>query len=162
SSRADVDGSQQRHGSFTVARNMMSSDPGAESVAALQSYAELVKRKGELVAQDLVLALRDGRAIVRANAALGLAALGHTGRDLLPFVRDSEALVAQSAAEALLHLLGAQREHLVAIAAALDGARPEVIDTVVKMFAELVGHADAELIGVLDTADRGAASAVVD
>src|SRR5262249_49738421 len=82
--------------------------------------------------------------------------------DLLPFLRDSDALVARSAAEALLHLAGAQREHLVAIAAALDGARPEVVETVAKMFAELVGKADVELVGVLDTADRGAAKAVID
>jgi len=121
---------------------MLSSDLAIEPPIALQSYAELVKRKGELVAQDLVLALRDGRAIIRANAALGLAAVGYTGRDLVPFLRDSEALVARSAAEALLHLARAQREHLVAIAAALDGARPEVVDTVERMFAELVGHAD--------------------
>src|SRR5262245_33315482 len=155
-------GSQHRGESSTVVRHMTRSDAGVELSIAPLTYAELVKRKGELVAPDLVLALRDGRAIVRANASLGLAAVGYTGRDLLPFLRDSEALVARSAAEALLHLAGAQREHLVAIAAALDGARPEVVDTVVKMFAELVGHADAELIGVLDTADRGAASAVVD
>ncbi len=141
---------------------MTRSDLAAEAPITLLSHAELVKRKGELVAQDLVLALRDGRAIVRANAALGLAALGHTGRDLLPFLRDSEALVAQSAAEALLHLLRAQREHLVAIAAALDGARPEVVDTVIRMFGELVGQADVELVGVLDTADRGAAHAVIE
>lgn len=141
---------------------MTEPDPGAEPPVARLSYAEQVKRKGELVATDLVLALRDGRAIVRANAALGLAALGYTGRDLVPFLRDSDALVAQSAAEALLHLRRAQREHLGAIAAALDGARPEVVDHVVKMFAELVGHADAELVGVLDTADRGAANAVVE
>src|ERR1041384_1543144 len=103
---------------------MSNADAGAESSVALQSYAELVKRKGELVAQDLVLALRDGRAVIRANAALGLAALGYTGRDLLPFLRDSECLVAQSAAAALLHLAPAQREHLVAIAAALEVTRP--------------------------------------
>ena len=141
---------------------MLGSDSVVEPPVALLSYAELVKRKGELVAQDLVLALRDGRAVIRANAALGLAALGYTGRDLLPFLRDSEALVAQSAAEALLHLARAQREHLVAIAAALDGARPEVVDTVTRMFAELVGQTDVELVGVLDTADRGAANAVVE
>ena len=141
---------------------MTRSDAGVEPPIALQSYDELVKRKGELVAPDLVLALRDGRAIVRANAALGLAAVGYTGRDLLPFLRDSEPVVARSAAEALLHLARAQREHLVAIAAALDGARPEVVDTVARMFAELVGQADVELVGVLDTADRGAANAVVD
>jgi hypothetical protein len=135
---------------------------GVEPAVARVSYDELVKRKGELVAPDLVLALRDGRTVVRANAALGLAAVGYTGRDLLPFLRDSEAVVAQSAAEALLHLGRAQREHLPAIAAALDGARPEVVDTVTRMFAELVGAADAELTGVLDTADRDAANAVVD
>jgi hypothetical protein len=135
---------------------------GVEPAVARVSYDELVKRKGELVAPDLVLALRDGRSVIRANAALGLAAVGYTGRDLLPFLRDSEAVVAQSAAEALLHLGRAQREHLPAIAAALDGARPEVVDTVTRMFAELIGAADAELIGVLDTADRDAANAVVD
>src|ERR1041384_7267107 len=141
---------------------MSNADAGAESSVALQSYAELVKRKGELVAQDLVLGLRDGRAIIRANAALGLAALGYPGRDLLPFLRDSEAIVARSAAEALVHLSQAQRAHLVPIAAALDGARPEVVDTITRMFAELVGRADVELVGVLDTADRGAANAVVE
>ena len=127
----------------------------------LLSYDEVVKRKGDLNASDLVLALRDGRAIVRANAALGLAALGHAGRDLVPFLRDSEALAATAAAEALVHLGRAQREHLVAIAAALDGARPDVVALIVRMFSELIGQADSELIGVLDTADRGAASAVV-
>lgn len=141
---------------------MMRMGAGVEPAVARVSYDELVKRKGELVAPDLVLALRDGRTVVRANAALGLAAVGYTGRDLLPFLRDSEAVVAQSAAEALLHLGRAQREHLPAIAAALDGARPEVVDTVTRMFAELVGAADAELTGVLDTADRDAANAVVD
>src|SRR5215471_4937409 len=141
---------------------MMRMGAGVEPAVARVSYDELVKRKGELVAPDLVLALRDGRAVVRANAALGLAAVGYTGRDLLPFLRDSEALVARSAAEALLHLARAQREHLVPIAAALDGARPEVVDTVERMFAELVGPADGELVGVLDTADRGAANAVVE
>ncbi|HZJ64568.1 MAG TPA: HEAT repeat domain-containing protein, partial [Kofleriaceae bacterium] len=140
---------------------MTRSDAGEPAVALL-SYAELVKRKDELVAQEQVLALRDGRAIVRANAALGLAAVGYTGRDLLPFLRDSEAIVARSAAEALLHLARAQREHLAPIAAALDGARPEVVDTIVTMFSALVGQADAELVGVLDTADRDAAGAVVE
>jgi HEAT repeat protein len=141
---------------------MTRSDVAAEAPVALLSYAELLEHKGELVASDLVLALRDGRAVIRANAALGLAALGHTGRDLLPFLRDSEPLVARSVAEALLHLARAQREHLVAIAAALDGARPEVVDTIIRMFAELVGQASVELIGVLDTADRGAANAVIE
>src|ERR1044071_6607467 len=96
---ARIGSSQRGGGSFTVGGYMLSSDLAIEPPIALQSYAELVKRKGELVAQDLVLALRDGRAIIRANAALGLAAVGYAGRDLLPFLRDSEALVARSAAE---------------------------------------------------------------
>lgn len=125
------------------------------------SHAELVKAKADLVVEDLVLALRDGRAIVRANAALGLAALGHTGGDLSPFLRDAEPHVARAAAEAIGHLGLAQRAHLVKIAAALDGARAEVVDTVVAMFSELIGKADAELIGVLDTSETVAASAMV-
>ncbi|HVV88565.1 MAG TPA: hypothetical protein VHE35_36225, partial [Kofleriaceae bacterium] len=123
---------------------------------------ELERRAGELSAPDLVLGLRDGRKVVRANAALGLAVVGYTGRDLVPFLRDSEAIVARAAGLALVHLGRAQRDNLVTIAGALDGARPEVVDLVVRMFSELIGQADAELVGVLDTADRLAAKAMVD
>jgi HEAT repeat protein len=125
------------------------------------TYAELIASRGQLDAQELVLRLRDGRPIVRANAALGLAALGHTGGDLVPFLRDGDPRVALAAAEALAHLGAAQRGHLVAIARALDGARPEVAETVQGMFAELVGEADAELVSVLDTGHEVAASTVV-
>ena len=48
------------------------------------TYAELVAAKGGLVADDLVRRLGDGRAVVRANAALGLAALGRAGGELVP------------------------------------------------------------------------------
>jgi hypothetical protein len=126
------------------------------------TYEELAKLKGELSAADLVMRLRDGRAQVRINAALGLAVVGHGGRDLVPFLRDSEASVARATGEALVMLGRAQREHLAAIAAALDGARPEVVELVVHMFAELIGKADGDLVGVLDSADRSAAQAVVD
>jgi HEAT repeat protein len=125
------------------------------------TFAELVASRGQLDPQDLVLRLRDGRPIVRANAALGLAALGHTGGDLVPFLRDGDPRVALAAAEALAHLGTAQRGYLAAIASALDGARPEVAATVQGMFAELVGKADAELVNVLDTGDEVAARAVV-
>jgi hypothetical protein len=121
-----------------------------------------VRAKGALVADDLILGLRDGRAVVRANAALGLTALGHTGADLVPFLRDSHPVAARAAAEAIGHLGKAQRAHLVAIAAALDGARPEVFEQIVAMLATLVGHADGELLAVLDTTDAIAARAVIE
>jgi HEAT repeat protein len=126
------------------------------------TYDEQVARKAALVADELVLGLRDGRAVIRANAALGLAALGHTGSDLVPFLRDSHPVAARAAAEAIGHLGKAQRGHLVAIAAALDGARPEVVELIVAMMATLVGHADAELLAVLDTTDAIAATAVIE
>jgi HEAT repeat protein len=127
----------------------------------LLEYKELVAAKAELAADDLVMKLRDGRAIVRANAALGLAALGHTGPELVPFLRDGDPVVALAAAEALAHLGAAQRPHLTAIAAALDGARPEVAETVERMFSELVGKADAALIAVMDTGEEVVAAAIV-
>lgn len=126
------------------------------------TYEELAAHKGELSADALVLALRDGRALVRANAALGLAAIGFPGADLIPFLRDSELPAAQAAAQALVHLGAVQRAHLGAIGAALDGARPEVVRTVVVMFAELIGKADTELLDVLDTSADVAAGAVID
>ena len=65
------------------------------------TYDEQVARKAALVADELVLGLRDGRAVIRANAALGLAALGLTGSDLVPFLRDSHPVAARAAAEAI-------------------------------------------------------------
>jgi HEAT repeat protein len=127
----------------------------------LLDYAELVAAKAQLAADDLVMRLRDGRATVRANAALGLAALGHGGRELVPLVRDGDPQVALAVAQALVHLGRAQREHLAAIAAALEDARPEVVETIEKMFAELVGTADAELASLLDTSSDVIATAVV-
>lgn len=124
-------------------------------------YSELVAAKGQLVADDLIQRLRDGRAIVRANAALGLAALGHAGSELVPFLRDADAQVALAAAEAFAHLGRTQRHQLAVVATALDGARPQVVDTVQRMFADLVGTADAELVNVLDSALVVAANAIV-
>jgi len=124
-------------------------------------YSELVAAKGQLVADELIQRLRDGRAIVRANAALGLAALGHTGGELVPFLRDADPQVALAAAAAFANLGRAQRHQLAAVATALDGARPQVVDTVQRMFADLVGTADAELVNVLDSALPVAANAIV-
>src|SRR5512133_1567525 len=75
----------------------------------LLAYSELVAAKGQLVADELIQRLRDGRAVVRANAALGLAALGHAGGELVPFLRDADPQVALAAAEAFAHLGRTQR-----------------------------------------------------
>ena len=127
----------------------------------LLPYAELEAAKGQLAADDLIQRLRDGRAVVRANAALGLAAIGHAGGELVPFLRDTDAQVALATAEAFAQLGRAQARQLAAVATALDGARPEVVDTIHRMFAQLVGHADAELVDVLDTALPAAANAII-
>ena len=141
---------------------MANPSPTASLDERALTYDELVARKDALTADALVLALRDGRAVVRANAVLGLAALGHAGADLVPFLRDSHPIAARAAAEAIGHLGKAQRAHLVAIAAALDGARPEVVELIVAMMATLVGPADADLLAVLDTTDAIAAGAVIE
>ena len=125
------------------------------------SFAQLVAMKAELSATELIARLRDGRGVVRANAVLGLAAIGHTGAELVLHLRDADARVARSTADALLRLGEAQRANLPAIAAALDEARPEVIATIAQMFSQLVGRADRELIAILDTSIVEAADAVI-
>ena len=82
-----------------------------------------------LDARELVGMLTDGRAIVRGNAALGLAAAGQAAPELVPLLRDSEARVAGAAAEALAHLGTAARPLIPQIVASLDGAQPEVLAT---------------------------------
>ena len=123
------------------------------------SYAELDAARPTLT--ELLAGLRDGRGFVRANALLGLAANGHTGPDLVVFLRDGDDQVARAAAEALRHLGLVQRTHIVAIATALDGARPEVVELVEHLLSELVGSADAELLDALDTVESFASSAVI-
>ena len=129
--------------------------------ARFLEYEELVAAKTSLVAADLILALRDGREIVRANAALGLAAIGHATGELIPFLRDGDLRVATAAAQALVHLAGAHRGQIVAIASALDGAKRPVIETVQRMFAQLVGTADAELVSALDTGSEVIVNSIV-
>ena len=119
--------------------------------ARLMSVAELAAGKSDLDAAELVLLLRDGREIVRANAALGLAALGHPSGDLVSLLRDGDLRVAMAAAEAQLQLGVKQRDHVVTIAGALVGARPLVVAIIERMFTQLVGLADAELLSALDT-----------
>src|SRR4029079_13559643 len=93
--------------------------------------AELLPHGKSLDARTLVGMLMDGRAVVRGNAALGLAAAGQAAPELVPLLRDSELRVATSTAEALSHLGGAARPLMPQIVASLDGAKPEVLEIAV-------------------------------
>jgi HEAT repeat protein len=112
--------------------------------------AELLPHGKGFDAGELVAMLRDGRAIVRGNAALGLAAAGQPAPELVPLLRDSEVKVATQVAEALAHLGGAARPLIPQIVASLDGAKPEVMEIAVAALAQWVGAADDELILALD------------
>jgi len=83
--------------------------------------------------------LRDGRGVVRANAALGLAAVNQPSLDLVMLLRDSEPRVAAAAAEAIGLLGVLVRPFILQITQALDGAQTEVQGAVVGMLASLVG-----------------------
>ncbi len=113
-------------------------------------YEELAPFGKQLDVAELGDLLRDGRAIVRANAALGLAAAGQPTIDLVTLLRDSEVSVALATAEAFAKLGMTTRPLIPQIAAALDGAQPEVTDAVVTTFVDLAGAADEELIAGLD------------
>ncbi|HSN25279.1 MAG TPA: HEAT repeat domain-containing protein, partial [Kofleriaceae bacterium] len=123
---------------------------------------ELVPHGKSLDAGELAGMLVDGRAIVRANAALGLAAAGHAIPELVPLLRDSEVRVAGAVAEAIAHLGLATRPMIPSIVAALDGAKPEVIDTLVGALASWIGAADDELIAALDVPEGVAQKTVID
>jgi HEAT repeat protein len=113
-------------------------------------FADLAPFAAQFDAGELVASLRDGRGVVRANAALGLAAVNQPAFDLVTLLRDSEVRVAAAAAEAL-GLLGALvRPFLVQITQTLDGAQPEVLEAMVGSLGKLVGKADEELSEALD------------
>lgn len=129
--------------------------------ARLFGLTELVAAKATLDPGELTTMLRDGRELVRANAALGLAALGHATADLVPLLRDGDLRVAVCAAEAQLELGVRQRDHVGAIAGTLVSARPQVVAIVEQMFAQLVGLADTELIDALETGHQVVANTIV-
>src|ERR1043165_2170760 len=54
-------------------------------------FVDLAPYAAQLDADTLVASLRDGRGMVRANAALGLAVVGQPALDLVMLLRDSEA-----------------------------------------------------------------------
>jgi len=113
-------------------------------------YAELAPFASQLDPGELVAMVRDGRAIVRANAALGLAVAGLPVFDLVTLVRDSDPHVAAAAAEAIGRLGPRVRELVPQITAALDGAQPEVVETIVTALSQLIGTVDDELVAALD------------
>jgi hypothetical protein len=117
-------------------------------------YGDLAPIARHLDPARLVEMVRDGRAVVRANAVLGLAAAGHALLDMVTLLRDSELRVARAAAEAIARLGAAARPLLPQIAQALDGAHPDTTAAVVAAFADLIGNGsaevDAELAGALD------------
>ncbi|HEX4453466.1 MAG TPA: HEAT repeat domain-containing protein [Kofleriaceae bacterium] len=113
-------------------------------------FDEIKRGAAQLSVDSLVGSLIDGRAYVRANAALGLAALGHAAPQLVPLLRDSEAVAANATADALTKLGRSATPLVPAIVAATAGTQPEITDKVVALLAELVGAADDELIIALD------------
>src|SRR3569623_1810705 len=108
------------------------------------SFEEL---KRSLLVPDQLLAMRgDGRAHVRANAVIGLAASVEAVTQLLPVLRDSEAVAASAAAEAIAKRGREIRPVIPQIVAALDGTQPDITEKVIGVLAEQVGHSDEELI----------------
>jgi len=114
------------------------------------SFDELKRSASQLDTEKLVEMLTDGRVIVRANAALGLAALGQALPQLVPLLRDSEAAASAAVAEAITRLGQAVRPIIPQIVKALQSTQPEVTDKVVATLSDLVGVADDELIAALD------------
>src|SRR5262245_18549604 len=113
-------------------------------------FVDLAPFAAQLDVDELVASLRDGRGVVRANAALGLAAVNQPALDLVTLLRDSEVRVAAAAAEALGLLGVAVRPLVPQIAQSLDGAQPEVLEAMVGSLGKLVGKTDEELALALD------------
>jgi HEAT repeat protein len=113
-------------------------------------YEELAACRSLLDPAELLEMLRDGRAVVRANAALGLAAAGRPSGHLVNLLRDSDASVATAATEAVTRLGSDIRPYIPQITQALDGTRPEVTDTIIGLFAQLLTTAEDDLVRALD------------
>src|SRR5262247_3137049 len=62
-------------------------------------FTDLAPHAAQLEPDELIAMLRDGRGVVRANAALGLAAVNHPSLDMVMLLRDSEPRVAAASAE---------------------------------------------------------------
>lgn len=125
------------------------------------TFAELAPFGKQLDAGELITMARDGRAMVRANAALGLAAAGQPALDLVTMLRDSETSAALAAADAIRRLGTQVRELIPQIVQAVDGTKPEVTEAVVAALSELVGTCDDEMTVALDVPHELAMKSVV-
>lgn len=124
-------------------------------------WEELAAFGKQLDVAALVAMAADGRAHVRANAALGLAAAGHPTLEIAMMLRDSELSAASAAAEAVSRLSLAMRSFVPQIVAATAGTRSEITDMVIDALAALIGHADEELAASLDVPEEVAMKSVV-
>jgi hypothetical protein len=113
-------------------------------------FADLAPHASQLDAATLTEMLRDGRAVVRNNAAIGMGVLGHMSLDLVPLIRDSDLHVGLAVARTIAKLGDKIRPFLGQIITALDGAQAEVLEAIVTSISELVGKADDELQDALD------------
>ncbi|HSD90232.1 MAG TPA: HEAT repeat domain-containing protein, partial [Kofleriaceae bacterium] len=111
---------------------------------------------------ELVAMLPDGRAHVRGNASLALAAANHAVPELVTLIRDSELGVALTVAEAFAKLGPLVRPLVPAIVQALDGAKPDVGDAIIGTLSDQVGRSDDELISALDVPFELAMKTVVE
>ncbi|HUS33597.1 MAG TPA: HEAT repeat domain-containing protein [Kofleriaceae bacterium] len=125
-------------------------------------YGELLPHAGAYQPNDLLAMLQDGRAIVRGNAALALAASNQAAPELVQLVRDSEQSVALAVAEAFAKLGPLARPLIPQIVQALDSAKPDVLDSMLDTLGQHVGKADDELTAALDVPFDLAMKTVVD
>jgi HEAT repeat protein len=124
-------------------------------------YAELIPFGSTFSPDQLLEMASDGRAIVRGNAALALAAANHPADVLVTLLRDSEVAVGLAAAEAITRLGPLARSLVPGIAQAADTTKPEVTDMIVAALAELIGKADDELTLGLDVPQDTAMKSVI-
>lgn len=124
-------------------------------------WDELAPFGKQLDVGELTAMAADGRAHVRANAALGLAAAGHPALEIAMMLRDSELMAATAAADAVTRLGNAMRPFIAQVVAATATTKPEITDVVVDALAALIGHADEELAGALDVPEEVAMKSVV-
>jgi HEAT repeat protein len=126
------------------------------------SIDELARGAAQLSPEKLIAMLADGRAHVRSNAVSGLAVIGQAVPMLVPLLRDSELVVANSTADALVKLGRETRPLLPQIVTALDGTQPEVTRKIVALLADQIGHADDELVASLDVPFELAMKSIVE
>jgi HEAT repeat protein len=113
-------------------------------------FEELAPHRAALDIATLVAALHDGRALVRANAALALAAAGQPATELATQLRDSDPTAALAAADAITRLGASARALVPGIVQALDSAQPDVAERAVAALSQLAAGGDLELIAALD------------